>query len=323
MTEPGTPRERGNALYKEGDFPGAAAAYTAGINQLLGKAELRGDAAAELATLLSNRAECFLQLSDHDAAAADCRQALALQPCAWKAYHRLARALPPEHVDAAPAVCAAIALLLPTQPPSALLELYDQIRSAHAACAANTNEPGARGRPTGLQLPALGVSATPDQIARAVACVPDVLHLATALAKDTPVIVLKPGVYNLHSSAMLQYTMAGAKQYTLVGVGTVELRNLHSHAVFVQQGCVQLVGVRLVGNGHQAAACVAGDPMAALGSSGRPILRMIQCCVEDYGDVAALAVGADLELVGCTFKRTGKQAVEVCMVTVLLCHRVS
>lgn len=290
-----TPRERGNVKFTSGDFGAAATAYSEGIDNASTKT-------SELTVLLSNRAACWLKLSEHEKAVNDCERAIGLDPVAWKAYMRLAQGLhglqqqeghllPMQHaVKLGPAVCAAIALLQPSDPPAALIDLY---HAAHAP-APDTGREAVR-----INLPAspaaIALASSPSDIARAV-------------SRGCTVVVIRPGTYDMADPRVMMGLKG--KSYTLLGLGDVTLHSAYSHALYIQAGTVQLHNVRLRGSGQHAAACVAGDPASAAAAAAVPKLVLVGCRVQDYGEVGVLAVGAEVEMADCAFSHLKKQAVE-------------
>ena len=254
-------RERGNALFAAGNYGEAAACYTEGLSST---------ASADRAVLLSNRAACWIGAGELGAAAADCRAALLLEPCAAKAHYRLARALPREDPAAAVAIACAVALLLPEPPAPELLALYRSIAAASSSAAES------------LLLP-LDVSR--------VACAVSSPGAAVALSRGATLLVLRPGSYDGLGSSI---AAMGVPRYAIVGLGDTTCASRQSHAVFVKDSTTvaTYVNVRLAGSGSVAAACVCDGA----------VLRLIGCRAEDYGDAAVLAAGGTAELTRCTFR---------------------
>ncbi|GLC40177.1 HSP70/90 co-chaperone [Pleodorina starrii] len=316
----GTPRERGNKLFATGDYAGAAAAYSEGLpknhQDQTSKASRVADV-EERATLLCNRAACYLEMRDLAAAEADSRACLQLQPCNIKAHYRLARALPPDHHDASAAVATAVALCDAASRTTAMLQTYADIAAATveaakaeaAATTAASADHGAAEPPP----PSLRLRLPPDAGRLAAASSWD--DVESALRRGASFVVLRPGTYV--TGGLAPFAAPGVFAYTLLGVGAVVLaapRDGGVHAIWLDGDLpmfrptappptVTLVGVRLVGNGHGAAACVSGDCAR---------LQMIDCRVEEY---AGLLVTGQCEarLARCAFRKTASQAVEVRM----------
>ncbi|PNH12438.1 hypothetical protein TSOC_000697, partial [Tetrabaena socialis] len=226
------------------------------------------------------------------AAAADCRACLQLQPCNAKAHYRLARALPPDHEDAAAAAAAAVAFIEPADRTPPLLQRYAEVQRATAAAEAEAARRGV----LLLRLPA-------DP--RLVAAASSWAQLGAAVRRGCTLVVLCPGAHDTTS----QVGSARGPPLTVLGLGSVELHPpgpagfKASHAVWVSGGAaVTLANVRLVGGGRGAAACVDGP-----GSR----LHMVGCRVEDYGEVGLLVAGGGARLDRCSFVRTKAQAIEV------------
>ena len=79
------PHAEANALFKAGDYEGAAAGYTAAL--------LATTADAKLVTLYSNRAECYLRLQRLPEARHDVAAALEIDPQHAKTLKRRARVM--------------------------------------------------------------------------------------------------------------------------------------------------------------------------------------------------------------------------------------
>lgn len=78
-------KESGNALFSSGDFAGAIAEYSAGLQC--------DDKTTELTcVLLTNRAACYLKVQEYEKCVADCDQALSLDKGLSKAFYRRAKA---------------------------------------------------------------------------------------------------------------------------------------------------------------------------------------------------------------------------------------
>ncbi|GLI62217.1 hypothetical protein VaNZ11_004810 [Volvox africanus] len=307
-------RERGNQLYVAGNYAAAAAAYSEGLKNERGKTD-------ERAALLCNRSACYLELRDLGPAEADCRACLQLQPCNVKAHYRLARALPQDHPDAVSAIASAIAFCDPSSRSDAMLQCYTSIRNAAVAAAAEAAAPTAincisasgSGDDSALQPPLL-LQLPPDPV-----CIADAsswTDVKAALRHGASFIVLRPGTYT--TATVAPAAMPGVAAYTLLAVGTVVLKAAPggSHAFWVdsdQSGIlsflmgpppvVTLAGVKLVGSGSAAAACVSGDGTR---------LNLLACHVEDYREAGLLVAGqCTAQLARCTFTRTAVQAIEV------------
>jgi hypothetical protein len=140
------------------------------------------------------------------------------------------------------------------------------------------------------------MTSLPSDPSTGITCVSSSAELGVALAdKQRMVIVLRPGKYSLDAGMFMELALGAACQrgVTLVGLGKSELRSHHSHAVFVPAGQLTLVGLKLVGSGSLAAVCVATMPQTAPQARQTPAaaqahLRMLRCCVEDYGEVGLL-----------------------------------
>jgi hypothetical protein len=274
---------RGNALFRSKDFAAAAAAYTEGLS-----VAASGDPVLAC-VLLSNRAACSLSLGDAVAAEADCRAGLLLSPVHPKLHHRLARAFAAQGQPskAVAAMGSAVALLPPAWSHE-LLALYAEVAAAAAAAAASTE---AAGDPQALlQLPR-----DPARVALA----SSTSALFRALDNGAQLVVLMPGAYDMPGVLLGQ-------SVSLLGLGSVHLRGLTSHAVYTDRGDVTLANVRLSGGGGMAAVCVAPAPGAAA------TLRMVGCSLVDYPQGGGLLVhGGSALLEGCAFRRCGSQAIEV------------
>ena len=85
-------QERGNSLFREGDYDGAIAAYSAALREAV-SLYAAGEEAMLCAVLLSNRAACYLHVQRPSLAARDALLASRLSPNYAKAHYRLARAL--------------------------------------------------------------------------------------------------------------------------------------------------------------------------------------------------------------------------------------
>eukprot|EP00775_Hariotina_reticulata_P005368 gene5368-5603_t len=290
-------RTKGNELYAQADYAGAAAAYSEGLQQLQ---QLRSAGNAERSTLLSNRAACHLAVGNAAAAEADCKAGIA-QAASPKLYYRLAKALmgqSRQDVDlagASAAMAVAVALL---QLPAGRCVVSEEMMQLYAKIAVLTHAAGFKGP----ELPH-----SPNGIQHA-ACTQT---LCQALSRGAEFVVLSPGSYN----APAQLSNGG--RVTLIGIGTVELLNQFSHAVFVQQGTVTLVNMQLAGSGHHAAACVSTPrrkfPMfgAASSSQAPPSLLMIDCRVVNYSEGGLLVCGGQADLIRCYFQNCRLHAMEV------------
>ena len=118
-------KARGNVKFKEKDFEGAIACYSAGILSLSTReAPLR-------VILLSNRATCHEALGHNEASLEDTIAALEIDPTHTKSYFRLAKAKLRVgfSAEAGRAVCAAVALSRGRIDP-ALEKLYQSTRDA-------------------------------------------------------------------------------------------------------------------------------------------------------------------------------------------------
>lgn len=209
-------RTKGNELYAHTDYAAAAAAYSEGLQQLQ---HLGSAGNAERSTLLSNRAACHLAVGDVAAAEVDCKAGIALAATP-KLCYRLAKAMmAPSRQDvdvsgAAAAMAAAVALL---QLPAGQYVVSEEMMQLYAKIAVLTHAAGFQGP----ELPH-----SPNGIQHA-ACTQT---LCQALLQGAQFVVLSPGSYNTPAQ------LSKGDRVTLVGVGTVELLNQFSHAVWVEQG---------------------------------------------------------------------------------------
>ena len=81
-------REKGNALFKSGDFPGAMEAYTEALS--LGGEKLSAESRAKC---YSNRSAAAYKLGELTSAVADANATISALPTFWKGYSRLAASL--------------------------------------------------------------------------------------------------------------------------------------------------------------------------------------------------------------------------------------
>ena len=114
-----TDHSKGKELFAEGNYAGAAEAFSQAINA--------NPDSKEAAMLYSNQAECMLKMNNNQAAAVLCEKSLQLDPCNAKSYNRLARALPKHTSKAAFSICSAIALC-GNQVHGSLISLYKSIQ---------------------------------------------------------------------------------------------------------------------------------------------------------------------------------------------------
>lgn len=253
-------------LFKAGEYAAAAMAFGEVLSTLTGKP-------ADEAVALTNRAACHTKLGDMAAAEDDIRLAIRTRPEYARAYARLAAVLPVDHVDAAAAVAAAVALA--TQPAN------DELKALYATIA--TASATSRGLRLPTQLGSLAAAST-------------TLECEVALRGGAALVVLRPGTYQLRRFL---------SDAILVGVGSVQIRATPGcgHAILVNRGAVQLVNATLIGDGNFAASCCTGD-----GNT----LRLVDCRVSDYPDVGVLVANScSAFLLSCVFERLGSQAVEV------------
>merc|ERR1719351_538590 len=75
-------KQKGNELFKKGDFGGAVKRYSEAIKRNPSDAKI-----------YSNRAACYTKLMSFDLALADCEKAISLEPTFIKAYLRKAKVL--------------------------------------------------------------------------------------------------------------------------------------------------------------------------------------------------------------------------------------
>jgi hypothetical protein len=276
-----TARERGLALLHAEEFAAAQEAFSEAIKTIPTNSSLSPD----LAALYLSRAACWVGLEQKQQAVDDCRHATRLHPASWEAQFQLASLLPTGHPDTAPAICAAIALLLPKPLPDPVVSLYNSIRNALSTDA---------GAPPAL-------ISLPSDPHTGISCVSSSTKLAAALAdKQKVVIVLKSAKqtggerYSMDDMFMeFAFSAACQRGTTLIGLGQPELRSSRSHAVFVPHGCITLVGLKLAGSGSLAAVCVAtmSEPSTRTrqpNETQHAQLRMLRCCVEDYNEVGLL-----------------------------------
>ena len=80
-------KEKGNQLFKQGDYVGAISAYSVGIDFQHKDKNITSYQTFYIA-ILTNRALCFLLLKQWGACARDCTSALALDPNCFKALYR-------------------------------------------------------------------------------------------------------------------------------------------------------------------------------------------------------------------------------------------
>jgi hypothetical protein len=275
---------RGNALFQSGDFAAAAAAYTEGLSVAAPREH------PLTCVLLSNRAACALHLGDAAAAEADCRAGLLLSPVHPKLNYRLARALAAQgHASKAAAAMGSAVALLPAARSGELLALYAEVAAAAAEEASSAE---AAGDPKALlQLPR-----DPARVALASSA----RELFSAMrGSAAQLVVLMPGTYDMPDATL-------TASFSLLGLGSVHLRGLSSHAIFSEGGDVTLVNMRLSGGGRRAAVCVAPALRAPA------TLRMVGCSVVDYPEGGGLLVhGGSALLEGCTFVRCGSMGIEV------------
>ena len=294
-------RNRGTELYKTGEYAAAAEAYSKGL-QLV-----RPSDASTRALLLSNRAACALALGDTVAAAADCYAGLALTPTNPKLHYRLAKALAQQDLPkAAAAIAAAVAFLRPEPPSGEFLELYSKLATAtsHAASAPTTEQ----------HKSSISASITlPTDPAR-IATASSFLEISDALKSSAQLVVIRPGIYIMPASIPACFPHKSSPTCTFLGVGKVELKSANAHAVWVQSGDVTFANMRFAGAGESSAAvCVSPPFNPTPGGKFKPAkLRLIDCRVEDYpGGGLLVATGAHADVIGSSFKRCGRQAVEV------------
>ena len=268
-------KDEANALFKSGNYSGAASLYGNAI-ELLTPA-VAPSAATLHVMLLSNRAACALNNSEPAKAAQDCLAALAIDPLHTKARLRLAKALfaGGRVTEASEALAVAVALALPAAPDADTLCLYRQL--------------AAYGESAARFLPA-------DPRAE-IACVSTSRELEAALAARKAVVVLRPGAYSGQS--------VGMATVALIGVGAASLQSGRSHTFFATMASVTLAHLSFGAGPHGApqfsAVCI---------TDGR--LDLLDCTVTDYAEVGVLIAGpsAFARLERCSFLRLTKQAVE-------------
>ncbi|GFR46790.1 hypothetical protein Agub_g8421, partial [Astrephomene gubernaculifera] len=105
-----------------------------------------------------------------------------------------------------------------------------------------------------------------------------------------------------HSASNTGFGAAVVPEAALVELKSTPVFGTHAIWATARQPPVTLIGMRLVGSGRAAAACVS-DPEAEL--------QLVHCRVEDYSEVGLLVVGGRARLEHCTFARLACQAVEV------------
>jgi hypothetical protein len=294
----GVCQQKGKELYTCGNYAGAVAAYSEGLQQLK---RLGSAANVARSTLLGNRAACHLALGDATAAEADCKAGLA-QAASPKLYYRLAKALMDpsrQNLDAAGAAAAMAAAVALLQPPVCQCSMSEEMTRLYTKLESLTHASGFQGP----ELPH-----NPSSICHA-ACTQTLCY---ALSTGAEFIVLNPGSYRLPA----QLSAAGG--FTLLGIGSVQLLSEVSHALWLQQGTITLVNVQLAGSGQHAAVCVTTPttsffPMCGAASSScvAPRLRMIDCRVINYSEAGLLVCGGHAFLIRCSFKNCRLQAVEV------------
>ena len=92
-------KDKGNQLFKQGDYVGAISAYSVGLDVNIKGMQMPSNR-ADCIALRTNRALCFLLLKQWDECCRDCTAALVLDPTCFKALYRRAK------------VCAIAVLLL-------------------------------------------------------------------------------------------------------------------------------------------------------------------------------------------------------------------
>ncbi|GBG86594.1 hypothetical protein CBR_g41659 [Chara braunii] len=300
-------RVRGNDLFAAGDYHGAIAAYTLGLDggptsQTVSGEDDRGTSSSppsshspsERAVLLANRAACHLRLGATDAAAADCQASTVLDPCYFKAWTRLAQCLPVDDLRAGIAICSGGALGSRSGWDQ-VWTLYRSIQTHHQSW-----------MPKDLEK--IAIVSSDYQLVAALAAA-SVSRQAGGDdegegSKEGVVIVLRPGSYNMMpmTTTRLSSCCAG-KSLALIGLGNVELVSPISHAIALDgENCSLLIAnVQMAGSSQVSAVCVSSNAR----------LRLINCRIHDYAEAGVLIAGGHAELSHCSFRRTAKQAIEV------------
>ena len=83
-------KDKGNQLFKQGDYVGAISAYSVGLDAKTKDLNTPSNRASCIA-LRTNRALCFLLLKQFDECYKDCTAALTLDPKCFKALYRRAK----------------------------------------------------------------------------------------------------------------------------------------------------------------------------------------------------------------------------------------